>query len=611
MGRSPRNRKTPPSISGTSDPVLAYAEATRDGAIVAGPLVRKACERHIADLAEGAGRGLVWRPDRALHAIEFFPDVLRLPDVEKDAVSGEDVIRFEDAEPFNLSRWEQFVVGSLFGWYWTDGARRFRVGYVEVGKGNGKTPIAAGIGLYMQNADGQAKAECYAAAAIKDQAKIQYRDAVNMVRASEDLQEIIEQHGEKEVYNLVNRKTGSFYKPISAEKRGLDGKRVHYAGIDEVHEHTNALVCDKMRAGTKGRRNALIFEITNSGFDRTSVCYQHHEYSERVLSGQVPLADSDSWFAYVCSLDEGEDPMKDEACWPKANPNLGVSIHTRYLRDQVSEARGMPSKESIVRRLNFCQWVDAENPWIDGDLWRACEQDFDIAELNGRRGLGGLDLSGTRDLTAHALAFPNDDGTVDAFVEFWTPEETLAERAKEDRVPYDVWVKAGHVRATPGRAVDYSFVAHRFGELKQEFDLEAVAFDSYRIKYFESDLAEAAVELKLVPHSQGYFKASDKEAREKAKAAGTEAPPDLWMPHSIELLEGLVMKGLLRVKLNPCLRWNSASAVLKPDPKNNRIFDKRASKGRIDGIVALAMAVGLALNKPAAEKPKEYQLLFV
>jgi phage terminase large subunit-like protein len=599
----------PASIS--ADPVLQYAQAVVDRRIVAGPLVRKAGERHLADLERGPGRGLIWRPDRALRAIEFFADVLRLPDVEKDPVSGDEIIHFEDAEPFKLDLWQQFVVGSLFGWYWDDVARRFRVGYIEVGKGNGKTPMAAGIGLYMQNADGQPKAECYAAAAVKDQAKIQYRDAVNMVQASEDLRELVEQHGEKEVYNLVNRKTGSFYKPISAEKRGLDGKRVHYAGIDEVHEHTNDLVCNKMRAGTKGRRSALILEITNSGFDRTTVCYQHHEYSDRVLSGQVPLADSDSWFAYVCSLDEGDDPMVDEACWPKANPNLGVSIQTRYLRDQVSEARGMPSKESIVRRLNFCQWVDAESPWIDSDLWRACEKDFDLEELRGRRGYGGLDLSGTRDLTAHAMAFQREDGGVDAFVEFWTPAITLAERSKADKVPYDVWVKQGHVRSTPGRAVDYAFVAQRLGELKEIYDFDSEAFDPYRIKYFETELAEAAIELRLVPHSQGYFKASDKEGKEKAKASGEEPAPDLWMPRSVELLEDLVMKGLLRVKLNPCLRWNSASAVLKPDPKNNRIFDKLRSKGRIDGIVALAMAIGLALNGEAEAPKTEPQLFFI
>ena len=520
MARARKKPGTPPSISAAPDPVLAYALEVGAGRIVAGPLVRKACERHIADLAGGPKRGLVWRLDRALHAIEFFPDVLRLPDVEKDQVTGDDVILFEDAEPFRLAAWEKFIIGSLFGWYNDDRTRRFRVAYIEVGKGNGKSPLAAGIGLYMLTADGQQSAEIYAAAAIKDQAKIQYRDATNMVQASDDLQAIVEQHGQKEVYNLVNRKTGGFFKPISAEKRGLDGKRVHCALIDELHEHSNALVADKMRAGTKGRRNALIFEITNSGFDRTSVCYQHHEYSERVLGGTVPLTDSDSWFCYVAGLDEGDDPLTDETCWIKANPNLGVSIQPRYLRDQVSEARGMPSKESIVRRLNFCEWVDAENPWIDGDLWRACEEDFDLAELAGRKGFGGLDLSGARDLTAHAVAFPRDDGGVDAFVEFWTPGDTLIERAREDRVPYDAWVKAGHMRATPGRSVDYSFVSERIGEQQQDFELDGIAFDPYRIKYFERDLEAASIEVKLVPHAQGYYKAYDKVSTDGAKVSG-------------------------------------------------------------------------------------------
>lgn len=591
-----RKQETPKNTSG-NDPVLAYALEVGAGRIIAGPLVRKACERHLDDLSEGGKRGLIWRLDRALHAIEFFPDVLRLPDVEKDAVSGEDLISFEDAEPFNLGLWQKFIVGSLFGWYWNDRTRRFRVGYVEVGKGNGKTPMAAGIGLYMLTADGQANAEIYAAAAIKEQAKIQYRDAVNMVEASEDLKEIITKHGEKEVYNLVNQKTGGFYKPISAEKRGLDGKRVHYAGIDELHEHTNALVADKMRAGTKGRRNALIFEITNSGFDRTSVCYQHHEYSERVLAGSVPLTDSDSWFAYVCGLDEGDDPLKNEACWPKANPNLGVSIQLRYLRDQVSEARGMPSKESITRRLNFCEWVDADNPWIDGALWLACEKKFDsidaLAECE--EVVGALDLSGTLDLTALGLEGKKGDRLV-ARVEFWTPADTIEERTRRDKVPYASWSDLGFLVTTPGRAVDYAFVAQRLADLQVLLpNFRRLAFDPYRIKYLEKELDELGIELELVPHPQGYYKPQPK----KDEQTGEEIEP-LWMPRSIELLEKAVGDGALDVEKNPCLTWNSASAVLEADPKNNRIFTKRKSRGRIDGLVALAMATGL-LNQRGAE----------
>lgn len=592
------------------DRVFAYAEAVLSGQEIAGPMVRQACERHLADLKDGPARGLVWHPDKAARAVGFFGDVLRLVDVEEDQVSGQRIALTDDAPAFLLSPWEAFIVGSLFGWYGPNGFRRFRVAYIEVGKGNGKSPLAAGVGLYMLTADGARNAEVYAAAAVKDQARIQYQDAVNMVIASPELSARLQRHGEKVVYNLVDLRTNSFFKAISSERRGLDGKRVHCALIDELHEHPNDLVANKMRAGTKGRQNALVLEITNSGFDRTSVCFQHHEYSERVLNGTSP---DDSWFAYVCALDRDEDPLVDEGCWRKANPNLGVSIQPTYLREQVREARGMPSKASVVLRLNFCVWVDAENPWVEGSIWRACEDDFDpFEELSGRACYGGLDLSGTRDLTALALFFPNEYGPPDAFVEFWTPGDTLEQRARDERVPFDVWERAGDIVATPGRAVDYSFVAHRIGELQQAFDVKAVAFDPYRIKYFERDLALAGVEVRLIPHGQGYFKAVDIAARERAKKEGTAPPPDLWMPRSVELLEKAVLTKTIRVKLNPCLQWNSASAVLEADAKNNRVFTKRRSKGRIDGLVALTMAVGLGQNAHTEEdSSSEYQLFFV
>ena len=527
--------------------------------------MRAACRRHLDDLQAGPSRGLVWRPDKAQRAIDFFADVLCLAEGE------------HAGKPFILGAWQAFIIGSLFGWYTDDGFRRFRVGYIEVGKGNGKSPIAAGVGLYMLTADDEPGAEVYAAAVVKDQARIQYRDAVNMVDLSEDLGEILQKHGEKEVYNLVNLRTKGFFKPISSEKRGLDGKRVHCALIDEVHEHPSAVVVDKMRAGTKGRRNAIIFEITNSGVDRTSICYQHHEYSERVVHGHVI---DDSWFAYVCGLDDGDDPMVDEGCWLKANPNLGVSIMHKYLREQVREARGMPAKASIVRRLNFCQWVDADNPAIDGDLWRSAAHEFDLHDFQGREPVGALDLSGTRDLTALALEWPGADGEpAHAAVEFWTPREGLLDRAKRDLVQYDLWVEQGFITATPGRSVDYAWVAARLGELQQEIGLRRVAFDPYRIKYLERELEALAIEIELVPHGQGFYKAAES---------------GLWMPRSIELLEDGLGKGTLRIKPNPALNFAAASAVHEADPKANRIYTKRRSKGRIDGLVALAMARGLA-----------------
>lgn len=441
------------------------------------------------------------------------------------------------------------------------------------------SPMAGGIGLYMLAADKEAGAEVYAAATMRDQARILFRDAAHMVDYSPELTKRIQKSGIKEVLNLAHLESGSFFRPVSSEGRGLDGKRVHCALIDEVHEHPTAVVVAKMRAGTKGRRQALIVEITNSGFDRNTICYQHHEHSQRVVTG---LVEDDTWFAYVCGLDEGEDPLVSDECWVKANPNIGISITRKYLEEQVAEARNMPADASRVRRLNFCQWVDADNPAIPQALWLACEvDDIDESELSGLACIGGLDLSGTRDLTALARAYePDENGVINVIVEFWTPKDTLVERSRADRVPYDQWVDEGHVIATPGRAVDYRFVAQRMSELQSEIGLERVAYDPYRIKYLETELAEIAVDIKLVPHGQGYRKSQESE---------------LWMPRSLEQLEGLISSGKLRVKRNPALTFAAASAVHSPDPKGNLIYDKRRSTGRIDGLVAACMAVGSVL----------------
>lgn len=573
-----KRRKTQPTNTSPRDRATEYARRVVDGEIVAGPLVRAACKRHLDDLANGGARGLVWKVDQANRAIGFFADVLKLNGGEFEGL------------PFVLSDWQAFIVGSLFGWYGSDGYRRFRVAYIETAKGNGKSPLVAGIGHYMLTADGEPRAEIYAAATKKDQAMILFRDAVAMVDQSPHLSRLLVKSGGSACWNLAYLKNGSFFKAIGSDQDSQSGPRPHCALIDELHEHKSSIMVDMMRAGTKGRRQALIVEITNSGVDRTSVCYQHHEYSEQVVTGAI---EDDSWFAYVCGLDDGDDPLNDESCWIKANPNLGVSIHEKYIREQVREAKGMPAKESIVRRLNFCQWVDAADPWIESHLWFACEDEDVKPETDwaGRECVGGLDLSGTRDLTALALAFRRDDGGVDVLVEFWTPEETLHERTRTDRVPYDAWVREGHVTATPGRSVDYAFVAQRIAELQSLYGLTRIAFDPYRIKYLERELDQAGVEVELLPHGQGFYRSQQS---------------NLWMPRSIEVTEKLIGEGKLTVAFNPCLRWNVASAVMESDAKNNRSFTKRKAKGRIDGAVAMAMAVGLIMDEPEPE-PSVYE----
>jgi phage terminase large subunit-like protein len=288
-----------------------------------------------------------------------------------------------------------------------------------------------------------------------------------------------------------------------------------------------------------------------------------------VVNGDVV---DDSWFAYVCGMDEGDDPLEGRACWLKANPLLGVTITLRYLRELVREARGMPAKASIVLRLNFCVWVDAANPAIDREIWMACQHDFEYEELAGVEPVGALDLSGVRDLTALALFWPGD--TPHIAVEFWTPKEGLLERAKRDAVPWDLWVDQEHITATPGRAIDYRWVAVRLGELQQEVGLHRLAFDPYRIKYLERALDEEGVELELVPHGQGFYKAAES---------------GLWMPHSIEVFEKLLGsggRGSSRTRRSPSPRPRPCTRPIRRrtgSTRSGRAGPDRRHRGREHG----------------------------
>lgn len=585
------------SSSVPADLATKYAKDVTSGRIVAGPHVRAACARHLRDLERIGKRGFPYRWDleKAERVIEFFTTVLKLDGGEAEP------------KPFKPEPWQAFVLGSLFGWVNKDGMRRFRVAFVETGKGSGKSPLAAGIGTYMLVADDERRAEVYAAATDKDQAGILFKDAVSMSKLSKAIDSrVTRSGGEGREFNIAYLATGSFFRPVSSENRGKgkSGYRPHCVLLDEIHEHpTNAMV-EFMRAGTKNRRQALIFMITNSGVDRTSVCFEYHLYGEQVARGDRK---DETFFSYICALDEKDEPFEDPKCWIKANPSLGVTIKPAYLQEQVAAAKGMPSKESIVRRLNFCQWVDALNPWIDGDLWRACEVEGEWQEpTSDRHCFLSLDLSSKRDLCAKARTWPDDAGGFEADLTFWTPADTLAERERSDRVPYGAWVNAGFLNAVSGRSLDYAHVAKSVAEDMQRHNVVGLAFDQWRIEDFQRELDNLGIDnwiavwddttkewvergkkypgtgLMMIPHGQGF--------------AGGNSPSALWMPRSIGVLEEAVLKGRLRVKYNPVLRWNSASAVIETDATGSKKWEKRKSTGRIDGIVSLSMGIGAATD---------------
>jgi len=577
-----RKKKTRQSATSTDlssahgkDPATTYAQAVVDGAILVGPWVQKASERHLRDLVDGPARGLKWSLEKSAHVFGYFRNVLRLN-------GGQ----FE-GEPFDPRMWQAFILGNLFGWLGPDGFRRFRTAYVEIGKGNGKSPLAGGIGLYCLTADDEARAEVYAAASTKDQAMILFRDAVAMRDQSPNLSKRLIKYGGLNPWNMFFPSKDSFFRTISSDDK-QSGPRPHCALCDELHEHPDGTVVDMLHAGFKFRRQPMIIEVTNSGVDRNSVCYQHREYSERILDGRLQ---DDAWFAYVCALHRGDD-WKNEACWPKANPNLGVSIDMKYLREAVKKAQGMPALQSKTRRLNFCEWVDAATPWIDGEKWRACEvETLDLAQYRGSRCWAGLDLSARNDLTALALVFLRPDGDgVDAFLYFWTPEEGIRQREDRDRVPYTVWRTEQHLEATPGASVEYEYVARRVIELREHYGLDALAFDRWRIEDLQRELDEAAFEYSVVPLDAD----DEKLASSPGLLLVQHGQGFKDMTPAVEAVTDAVVNGKLRVRRNPVLTMCSANAIVTTGSAEEKKFDKRKSKGRIDGIVALAMALRCA-----------------
>lgn len=637
-GAAKRRPPKPPAL----DPVTQYATDVAEGRIVASRMVRLACERHLRDLEEADDRGLVWRPEKADEPITFFEQVLCLPDIVDDQADSseafEDDARAGAGRPFILQPFQKFIIGSLFGWYRTDGRRRFRVAYVETSKGSGKTPTAAGLGLYRLIIEARRGAQIYAAAVKLDQAKLCFTDAENIVAASPELAALVADGTiDHHVNNLSLPATGSFFRPISSEKKGLDGKRVHTGLIDELHEHDTNVVDEKMRAGTKGVPDALIFKITNSGFNRQTVCWHNHEMSRQVLEGTI---ENDAWFAFVCHLDpcdacygKGYRQPNDscESCdrwdvegphWLKANPNLGVSITWDYLREQVAEAIGMPSKQNIVKRLNFSIWTESETIWIPSDKWDACGAD-DLSQnprelpavLRGRECFIGVDLSSKIDLSSAVALFPRPLGSdempldlglapdaattgdpetptedrvrfvdfgVDVWPLFWVPKLTMTERVKKDRVPYDQWEREGYLEVTGGPMIDQALIWRRIEAISKMALVQGLAFDPTNAGQLATwSIAEFGKE-RVFDIQQGFRHLSEPS----------------------KVFEALVIAKRLRHPRNKVLTWNVSNVAKEENSWQDIRPIKTSAIKRIDGVVALILGLRIALMRPLKKRSR-------
>lgn len=470
----------------------------------------------------------------------------------------------------------------IFGWKRADGSRRFRQGYIAVPRKNGKTTLLSGEGLKLLVADKEPGAEVYTIASTKDQAKLIFDEAVRMRNASPALTQRVGLVKN----NLHVLSTNSRFMPLSADDETHHGLNASAGLADELHVHPTRDLWDVIATSQAARRQPLMLGITTHGWDRQSFCYAQYEYSRKILEG---IFQDDTFFAFIAMLDDGAN-WEDEREWAKCNPNFGKSVKIEYLREQAQRAKNDPTALNAFLRLHLNVWTQQDERAILPHKWAACSgttPNSDPCEtrklwlqvMKGKTCFAALDLSSTLDLTADLLFFPKQPGFARARVLpfFFVPQETIVERSKKDRVPYDVWERQGFLFATPGNVVDYDFIREHHRNLAREYRIQATAFDPWNATQLVTQLQGDG--LPMLEHQQGY----------RSMSAPTKAV--LAMVASADFEHGN----------NPVLTWMADNLVVTQDPAGNLKPDKSKARERIDGMTALVMAKGISDANPVAQ----------
>jgi len=467
--------------------------------------------------------------------------------------------------PFQLQEWQwDDVVKPLFGWKRTDGTRRYRTAYIELPRKNGKSTLSAGLGLYGLFADNEPGAEIYSAAADREQAAIVFEQARNMVEQSSELSK------RAEVYkrSIVVPATGSTYKVLSADAYTKHGLNAHMIIFDELHAQPNRDLWDVLSTSTGSRAQPLMVAITTAGFDRNSICWEQHEYARQINAG---IIEDETYFGYIAAADEEDDWTKEET-WQKANPGYDVTISAEYLRNEARKAENIPAYQNTFRRLHLNQWTQQESRWLDTRKWDECSAE--PPELDGRECYAGLDMATHTDIAAFVMIFPPvDDGEPHHVVtRFFIPNDNMVERSRTDRVPYEAWCRDGYIISTEGNVIDYQRIQAEIEALGKRYNIREIAFDRWGAFQISQNLEGAG--FKMIPFGQGF--------------ASMSAPTK-------ELLR-LVLERNIAHGGNPVLRWMADNMVVKTDPAGNVKPDKSKSREKIDGMVALVMALDRAIR---------------
>lgn len=534
--------------------VEKYVEDVLSGRRPAGRYERLAVERHLNDLRKGRKFPYEFHPELGLFVCNFFEELEHY----KGEKAGTKII---------LEGWQAFIIYCVYGWIdKKTKLRRFNYADVVVARKNGKTTMAAGLGLFALVADGESGAEVYSAAVDKEQAKICWGAAKELAKKSPMLSFLL-------LYKsaIIDEEGAAFFKPLSKDTKNKDGTSPSFAICDERHQWQNNALFNVIKSGMGARSQPLIFSITTAGFNTALPYFQQQKYLKDILDG---LVEQDNQFAIIYEPDKDDD-ISSEETWKKANPNYGVSVNKKYLMTEYLEARNKGG-ENMVNFLtkNLNMWCDAPEVWIDSSYVAACDFGTEDSSLLGQRCYAGFDFASHVDIVALVLYFPHlTHQPVKCF--FWLPEEKVWQN--KDDVDYRRWAEQGYIHLTPGNIIDIDAVVDGVLTVMSDYDVVKLAYDPY--KTYHGII-------------QGLIKAGREEVlMEFGQGIGNVSEPTKEVQRLIEGAEVDLMR-------NPVLSWMFGNVILYKDNNENIRVSKGKSKNKIDGVAALVDAVGgyMSLN---------------
>lgn len=472
-------------------------------------------------------------------------------------------------KPFELIDWQERIIRDLFGILKKNGYRQFNTAYVEIPKKQGKSELAAAVALLLCCGDGEERAEVYGCAADRQQAGIVFDVAADMVRMCPALNKRVKILASQK--RMVFQPTNSFYQVLSAEAYSKHGFNIHGVVFDELHTQPNRKLFDVMTKGSgDARMQLLYFLITTAGTDTQSICYETHQKALDILEGRKI---DHTFYPVIYGAKEDEDWTSPEV-WKKANPSLGITVGIDKVQAACDSAKQNPGEENSFRQLRLNQWVKQSIRWMPMHKWDACAFPVSEDELEGRVCYGGLDLSSTTDITAFVLVFPplDESDKYAVLPYFWIPEDNVDLRVRRDHVPYDVWQRQSKLETTEGNVVHYGFIEKFIERLGEKFNIREIAFDRWGAVQMVQNLE--GMGFTVVPFGQGFASMS---------------------PPTKELMK-LVLEQKIAHGGHPVLRWNMDNIFIRTDPAGNIKADKAKSTEKIDGAIALIMALDRAIR---------------